>query len=317
MAAPEDASVTYEQLTDLEKEFEDAEVEIIRQQFNLTKPLFEKREKLATQIPNFWPLVLEQAPVDVDQYIAQTDSVVLLSSLTSFSVSRFELEDGGKGDPRSVSIKMEFSENEYFEDCVLEKKFWYRRTKDWSGLVSEPVPIKWKPGKDLTGGLLDMAVKVWNQEKANDSVNGNGVTKAKDFTPEQKELKKKIERTGSGASFFAWFGYQGRHVSAEENLLEIEKENEKRQAKAKGEAPTEEEEDAGMEEDEDDEEEEDDPLALDIFPTGDELAIAFSEDLWPNAIKYFTLAQEQDVLSDADFEDEENDEVPPSKKRKA
>jgi len=44
-------------------------------------------------------------------------------------------------------------------------------------------------------------------------------------------------------------------------------------------------------------------MSLEIFPDGEELALAFADDLWPGAIKYFTQAQEQDALSDADFED--------------
>ena len=36
------------------------------------------------------------------------------------------------------------------------------------------------------------------------------------------------------------------------------------------------------------EEDEDESLALEIFPDGEELAIAIAEDLWPNAIKYFS-----------------------------
>lgn len=217
----------------------------------------------------------------MDQYIQPSDSAVLLSSLKSVSVTRFEIEDGGKGDPRSIAVKLEFAENEYFEDSVIEKKFWHRRAKNgWSGLVSEPVAIKWKAGKDLTSGLLDQVTAVWEQQKKH--VNGSGKTNPTKFTPEQKALKKKIENTGlGGLSFFAWFGYRGINVSAEENRLANEKEKADRVLRAKGEKPA----------DDDDEEEDDDeegPLALEIFPDGDELAVAFSEDLWPNALKYFS-----------------------------
>ena len=44
---------------------------------------------------------------------------------------------------------------------MLEKKVWHRRGSDgWTGLVSEPVPIRWNQGTHLTGGLLDMVYKV-------------------------------------------------------------------------------------------------------------------------------------------------------------
>ncbi|KAI1419099.1 nucleosome assembly protein [Xylaria sp. FL1777] len=328
----EEINATYEGLAELEREFEDVEVEIIRQQYTLSKPLYEKREKFVAKIPNFWPLVLEQAPPDVDQYIQPNDSAVLLSSLTSVSVSHFEIENGGKGDPRSISIKMEFGENEYFEDKVLEKKFWYRRSKaGHAGLVSEPVPIKWKAGKDLTQGLLDLTIKVWEQDKKKSQANGatkdkKTNTKAEDWTADQKALREKIDTFGlGGVSFFCWFGYRGEDISAEESVIAVEEDKKRRADKAEDKAPELEE---AEEDDEDDEEE--DPLALEIFPDGDDLAVAFSEDLWPNAIKYFTQAQEADAISDFDFEEndeemnddededeEDGDEAPPLKKRKA
>ncbi|KAI0124281.1 nucleosome assembly protein [Xylariales sp. AK1849] len=333
-AEMEETSVTYEQLADLEREFEDAEVEIIRQQAALTQPLYEKRQKTVAKIGEFWPLVFEQAPPEIDTYIHPQDHAVLLQSLRSFSVSRFELDDGGKGEPRSFAIKFEFDENDYFEDSVLEKKFWHRRAKTgWAGLVSDPVPIKWKAGKDLTDGMLDMVMTVWEQEKTSGQLNGNGSVKSKDLTPEQKTLQKKIQSTGlGGASFFAWFGFRGFHVSAEESHLANEKEDDIRRRRAEGKST----EENGAEDDEEapdlvgKEEEDEDEVELEIFPDGDELAIAFAEDLWPSALKYFTQAQEQDGMSEMDFEedgedededeDEENEAVveePPAKKRKA
>ncbi|KAI5865582.1 nucleosome assembly protein-domain-containing protein [Durotheca rogersii] len=330
------ATAMYEELVELEREFEDVEAEIIRQQVALTKKLYEKRATLVAKIPNFWPLVLEQAPPDIDQYIHPADSAVLLSSLTSISVSHFEI-DGGKGDPRSVAIKMEFAENEWFEDKVLEKKFWYRLSKDVeAGLVSEPVPIKWKEGKDLTHGMLDLVVKIWEQDKKRANRDSTKIKKEADYTPDEKALKEKIEATGIGAvSFFGWFGYRGLDVSAEESRLATEEDRKKRADRAAGKVPEPKNEPQGA--DEGDEDEDDDPLALEVFPDGDELALAISEDLWPNALKYFTNAQEADY-SDVDFEDgdDEDDEemadddndddeekpkgsnaVPPAKKRKA
>ncbi|KAH6648992.1 NAP family protein [Truncatella angustata] len=322
--ATEESNVTYEQLADIEREFEDVELEITRQQAVMTKSLYEKRQKTVADIANFWPLVFENPPQEVDQYIQVTDSEVIASSLKSFWVSRFEVEDGSKGDPRSISIKFEFKENEYFEDTILEKKFWYRQSKDdnFAGLVSEPVPIKWKPKKDLTDGLLDMAVTVYEQEKKSGKT---GIPKTKDFTPEQKALQKKIQSTGMGGiSFFAFFGYRGYPVSAEEDKEARQKEQEQRRLRTEGKATDEDEDEIPdlVEADEDEGDEE----ILEIFTDGEELAIAIAEDLWPSAIKYFTNAQEQDGLSELDFEElegeledeeEEDEEEPPAKKRKA
>ena len=234
-------------------------------------------------------MVLEQAPPDIDQYIQPSDSALLLSHLTSLSVDRFELDLSSKskitGDPRSIKIRLEFSENEHFSDSVLEKKFWYRRSKDGSsGLVSEPVRIQWKKGKDLTSGLLDMVCDVWEAELK--TANGKPAThNADNLSPEQKALKDKIDSTGMGGlSFFAWFGYIGRKVSAEENAEATKKDEEMRQLRKAGKPVPQSQEDEG-------EEEEDDALdmMLEIFHDGDELAIAFAEDLWPGAIKYFSM----------------------------
>ncbi|KAI1197206.1 nucleosome assembly protein [Nemania serpens] len=331
-AVADEINATYEDLAELDREFDDVETEIIRHQYVLSKPLFEKREKLIGKIPNFWPLVIEQAPPDVDQYIQPIDSSLLLSSLTSISVSHFEIENGGNGDPRSIAIKMEFAENEHFEDKVLEKKFWYRRSKDgYAGFVSEPVSIKWKAGKDLTHGLLDLVAKVWKQDKkeqgqANGTSKDKKKTKPEDWTADQKALREKIDAFGlGGVSFFCWFGYRGMPISAEESAIAVEEDKERRAEKAAGKVP----EPTGAEEDEDNEDEEENPLPFEIFPDGDDLAIAFAEDLWPSALKYFAQAQEADAMSDLDFEDDddemnedqdgdedEDDEAPPLKRVK-
>jgi hypothetical protein len=264
----------------------------VRQQIGLTKPLYEKRAKTVAQIPNFWSLVFEQAPQEVDQYIQPTDSAVLLSSLKSLSVSHFELdEDPAKGEPRSISIRFEFEENEYFEDAVLEKKFWQRQAKEgWAGLVSEPVAIKWKPGKDLTDGMLDLVGKVWAAQKASGELEGEDSKPKKpaDYTADEKALKDKIEQTGlGGMSFFAFFGYRGFHISPEESRAAVAKADEERKLRAEGKAPKKSEEEE-EDDDEDDEDDDEDPLDLEIFPDGDEVAVAIAEDLWPSAIKYFS-----------------------------
>jgi len=252
---------------------------------------------------------------------------VLLSSLTNLSVSHFEI-DSLDGDPRSLSIQFAFSPHEYFADGVLEKRFWYRRGRNgWSGLVSEPVRIQWKKDRDLTGGLLDMVCAAYGVSKSVSSKSGG-------LSTEQMALKKKIEGTGMGGlSFFAWFGFIGRHISAGESREASRVERERREVRDKErregrkiDVPVEEEADEDADED-------DVGMSLEIFPDGEDLAIAIAEDLWPSAIKYFTQAQEQDALSDADFESDEGiDEVngdsedasegdgdaePPAKKRRS
>lgn len=299
---------------------------VVRQQVTLTNPLYDRRQKTVSQIPNFWPLVLEQAPPEIDQYIQPSDSALLLSSLTSLSILHFQISPASAtpdpdSDPRSFSIRMEFGPNEYFEDSILEKKFWHRRARNgWQGLVSEPVNINWKKGKDLTGGLLDLVCKAWDAEKATSSANGTETPAKKEPSAEQKALRKKIDSTSMGGlSFFAWFGFIGRKVSAEESVEAGKKEAERRARWRRGEK-------VPIEELEEDEGDDDDEISLDleIFPDGDELAVAFKEDLWVDAIKYFSRflsllyrvfeldankaiaqAQEQDALSDTDFESDD------------
>ncbi|KAG9234745.1 putative nucleosome assembly protein C36B7.08c, partial [Amylocarpus encephaloides] len=282
-AALEDTPVSYEDLADIERDFYDIETKIIRQQNTLTKPLYARRSKTVAQIPNFWPLVLEQAPPDIDQYIQPSDSTLLLSSLLSLDVEHCELDPANKTvvDPRSVTIRFEFSPNDHFSDTVLEKKLWYRKGNDgWSGLVSEPVRIHWKKDKDLTSGLLDMACDVFESEQKS---NWGTARSLSDMTPEQKTLQKTIESTGmGGVSFFAWFGFVGRRITAEESAEVMAKDEERRiEIKGNNKSPPESQSAEASEEDYD---REDMDLSLEIFPDGDELAIAISEDLWPDAI---------------------------------
>ncbi|KAL8311428.1 hypothetical protein RB597_002165 [Gaeumannomyces tritici] len=320
----EGSSVTFEQLFEIQEAFDETEVEIIRHQVKLNKPIYEKRAKVVAGIPNFWPLVFEQAPPDVDEYVQPTDAALLMAALKSIHVSHFEIEgdaaDPANGDPRSVSIKFEFGENDHFEDKMVEKKFWYRRAKggSWSGLVSEPVDLKWKEGKDLTNGLLDAVKAVWDEDHK------PGAAASKDrqeLTASEKALAKKLEESGGsgGVSFFAWFGYRGKNVSAEESRVQTKKEKENRRLRAEGkEVPDDEDEDA---EDDDDDEDED---PLEIFPGGDELAVCIVEDLWQDAVKYFLAAQEQDDGSEMDYESMDEDmedaptaaDQPPVKKHK-
>lgn len=278
----------------------------MRQDILVKLPLYKKRDDLVAQIPNFWPLVFEQAPTDIDEFIQPSDSSLLLTSLTSFSVSRFEFEaDHHAGDPRSLAFRFEFSANDHFEDTVIEKRFWQRRSKGgWAGLVSEPVEVRWKAGKDLTGGLLGLVKKVWDARQASSNAAaaaGHNAAAATTTEPtaDERALKKKIENTGlGGMSFFAWLGYVGRSISAEESREATEKVRRERLARQAGGTALA----SNGEEGEDEEEDDEDENELEIFPDGENLAIALSEDLWPNAIKYFTTAQEQDEVSDDDFE---------------
>lgn len=291
--------VTYEQLAAMEQEFSEVETELIRQQVTLCAPLYERRAALVGQIPNFWPLVFEQAPIEIDTHLNPVDSRLLLSALRNFSVHHFEPEI----DPRSVRFRFEFESNEYFSDQVLEKTFWWRTRRDasWTGLVSDAIAIHWKdPEKDLTRGFLDLACA------AGFSVAPGSAPPPTGRTPEQTALQAAIDDRGiGGLSFFAWFGYQGPRISDTETAEAMESVKACRQTGKKTE-PDETGDDSGVKADRAALEQ------LEIFPNGDELAVALAEDLWPGAVKYFLQAQEEDDVSDADFvsDNPSDDEVP-------
>ncbi|KAG6216654.1 hypothetical protein E4U50_005314 [Claviceps purpurea] len=270
----------HEKLDNIADEFEQVELEIIRINDKMTRDLYAKREKVISEIPNFWPRVFEQAPPEIFEYIQPTDAVII-TALKNLTVERFELPNGH---PRSFSLKFEFSENGYFENSVLEKKFWWRCAKDGQeSYVSEPVEIKWKPGKDLTHGLLDLAKKIYEEDKAG---------KSDEKSPAKEALVNKLDDTSIDTiSFFNMFGYRGRYITAENSATAFKELEEKRKAHKEGKPPVEE-----MEDDDDDDDEDE----YEIYPNADELAVAIAEDLYTGAIGYFQECEQLAMMSDSD-----------------
>lgn len=270
----------------------------MRQQYELCKGPYAKRAEAIAKIPNFWPLVFEASPPEVDGYIHPEDSRIIAESLLSLEVTRPELEISPQGSPRSISIKFHFKENDRFTDTVLEKKFFYRRASDgWVGLVSEPVKINWKEGKDLTEGLTDLAYALFEARKKKGDMLAKSV-------PEYNALKKKVEHwNGANTSFFTWFGWVSsrRWVSAEESSAANKDLQSRRDARKKGEK-------VELPLPDPEQDEKNDDSEVEVHESGDDLAISFADDIWPNAIKFFTQAQEMGELSDADFEDDDMDE---------
>jgi hypothetical protein len=288
----------------------------VKTQVKLQSPIYTKRTALVSQIPNFWKLVLESAPQDIDQFIQPSDSACLAACLKSITVRNYEIDpvEVPGGDARSLEIAFEFEENEYFTDSKIVKKFAHRRWRDGMvGFTSEPVKINWKAGKDLTHGLLDAAVAAYQS--------GYWKNPTDKDTPHatEKALLDKINSEGGSGSFFNFFGFVGRRLTEAERKLA----NEEEAKRAKGEdIPYVETEDETREEIE---------AECEIFPDGDDLAIAFAEDLWPEALKYFTQTQQggeweddeelseisgdEDGIEEMD-EDESEEEKPKSKKQK-
>ncbi|KAB8225674.1 nucleosome assembly protein [Aspergillus novoparasiticus] len=281
---------------------------------------------------NFWVRVFANAPSEIDQYIMTPDAAALGSTLTNLKVERFELNEQGQGEPRSIRLTFEFrtgEENPFFENEKLVKELYWRRrsvktadgkTKSWEGLVSEPVRIQWKKDMDLTKGLLDAACDLAEAEKGG---------KDRKKLPELEKLKNKIvelETTAdqeedededfplspAGASFFAFFGYRGNDVSAEESKVATKQADERFAKLSKGETV------------EDEEEEEDEEFEdIEVFPDGEQLAIAIADDLWPHALELFNRDEGMDIeelegdVDDEDEDDEDDEEdARPKKKTK-
>jgi len=204
-------------------------------------------------------------------------------------VSRFEIEenggDGEGGSPRSFSVRFEFAKdrNEWFEDEVLEKRFWYRRGRDGSvGLVSEPVRIRWRKGRDLTDGLGEAVCRLWEaRRKAGLLVDGASAAKLQGLQ-EYRALVKKLENETEGSpSFFLLFGFVSslRWVSEEEsreaNALEMKRREQRKNGEKVEPLP--------------EEIEVEDETEIEVCPHGEDLANVIAEDVWPGAIKYFSM----------------------------
>ncbi|KAF2673048.1 hypothetical protein BT63DRAFT_410101 [Microthyrium microscopicum] len=293
--------VTFDELIDLEAEHHAVDTEIIRQHWKLSMPLFARRKAFIPKIPMFWALVFDEAPPEIENNIQPTDSQFFADYLLDFEVDRFELDT----EPRSFKISFEFKENPHFEDRIIEKTFWWRHAQEgWTGHVSEPVTITWKTGKDLTRGLTDATVALWTRWKEMD---GEAQRLGFSIMEEEKtytELKKKLEDSDfSMHSFFTLFTFVSTHrwVSAEENEETLNRDKMDREARQSGkEVPDRKEEaDAAI----------DDTHVL-ACPQGDDIATVLVEELYANAIKYFTAAHEHDsaTQSERDFEEELGDE---------
>ncbi|KAL8701130.1 MAG: hypothetical protein Q9201_005071 [Fulgogasparrea decipioides] len=288
----------YIALARIEEQLADIERDNLRKAYIATRPKFLERATAIHAVPDFWSTVIDEAPAEIDQRIQPRD-VPALNCLTGIDVERFEVQDAERGEPRSIKLTFSFKSNQWFHDEQIEKRFFWRMSKNgWSGLVSEPVGIQWKE-RDLTDGLLDTAVKLWKQEQefevrnvlhlrvrdanpALRSKQANGQDRdAIGATDEFKTLVEKVQRTPQDAiSIFGLFGFRGHQISAEESTKAMKRKQDmvggvEQWEELDGESP---------------------PLPdIEIYPHGEEVAVAFSEDLYPGATQYFTAAKERDA----------------------
>lgn len=313
---------TVKELQLLEAALGDVDTEITAKQYLMTREILAARQNTIAKIPKFWAVVFDHASSELEAAITSSDLEVFTAALQGMEVLRPEVpasaavSDVGLdkfGEPRSVSIRFHFSENDWFTDSVLEKTLYYRYGKDGSaGLVSEPVRINWKEGKDLTEGLTDAAHAFWAAQKQNPSQNLDGIItgdarKARDAaareTPEYKALAKNLEDATNGAiSFFNFFSYRGRWTSAAESIEAKADLQAKKQAALNGQATA---------DDDDDDEDEDFPEEdVETFPAGHEVAVSIAEDIFPSAIDYFMAdtIDSDDELDGIDVDDSDDAE---------
>ncbi|KAK9325646.1 hypothetical protein V1517DRAFT_313944 [Lipomyces orientalis] len=215
---------TYQDLSKLERDFEIAELDILRYSTQKLKPLYDRRREIVEKLEKFWGIALEQMGDDIDQYITPQDAE-LFEYLSSIDVDRDET------DPRTFTLTFRFKENPFLEDSTISKSFTYIDKKDDNeeedseditdaGRIrykSSKVNIKWKKDNDLTA------------------------------TP-----------AGSPPSFFTFFDWENS----------------------------------------------DDESKKDVFAQAHEVAILIADELYPNAVKLFTEAVEEE---DEDDEEEEID----------
>ena len=157
-------NIMYTALARIEERLADIEISSLRVSYLKSRPTLIERAKAVEAIPDFWSTVIDEAPAEIDGRIRPRD-VPVLNCLTGIDVERYEVEDEANGEPRSIKLTFSFKPNAWFHNDKIEKRFSWRMSKSgWSGLVSEPVRINWK-GRDLTDGLLDMAVSLRKKEQ--------------------------------------------------------------------------------------------------------------------------------------------------------
>ncbi|KAI1820595.1 hypothetical protein F4861DRAFT_54150 [Xylaria intraflava] len=316
---------TIKELHLFEAAISDVDTEVTAKQYLMSRSIFAARQSTIAKIPSFWAVTFDNAASELEAAVTPADLEVFSAALTSVEVTRPEIPAAAQpsdmgldkfGEPRSLQFTFRFAENAWFSDTELTKTFYFRYGKDGSaGLVSEPIKINWKSAeKDLTQGLSDAALAFWNVQKATpsqqlDGVLANDARHARDAAakqlPQYQALAKKLEDNVEGAlSFFNFFSYRGRWISAAEHAQAKAELLAKRKAAHSGDEM------ADDEEEDDDDDEDFTEEAVETFPAGHEVAVTIAEDIYPNAIDYFMgNTIDSDIEIGDDDEDDEDEEM--------
>lgn len=244
----------------------------MRTSYIKSEPIYKDRASTIKQIPGFWSKVLQSddVPAAVESAIHACD-IPVLDFLTAIEITRYEVDkDPERGDPRSFTIIFEFSPNEFFVDRTLEKTFRYSGNQDSAtGLASEAVELSYSD------------------------------------TPQGTELAECVARS---ESFFAFFKYCCRSVTTGQSkssrhmedgsldgACDLDSSFPKTQPKDfDGDL------ESMLQRNSSPNDDDNNLLATEGFPPGEDIAIAISEDLYPNALKYFSMCTCLICVQDAD-----------------
>ena len=243
----------------------------MRTSYIKSKPIHKDRASLIKQVPGFWSKVLQSddVPAAIESTIFACD-IPVLDFLTAIEVTRYEVDkEPEKGDPRSFRITFEFGPNEFFVDRTLEKTFRYSGNQDSAmSLASEVVEVSYCK------------------------------------TPQGNELAERVARS---ESFFAFFrcrcpgvtrGKSSGHMEDHSLNGECESDSSLRKTEPKvlnGDLKS------MLQRMTSPNDDDNNLLPTEAFPPGEDIAIAISEDLYPNALKYFSTCTCPMSVQDADF----------------
>ena len=275
---------------------------IVKHQIILYEPIYRRRNEVLATIPSFWTNIFVNFGPELDEHITPEDWAFLSENLISVNVSRPDANNN----PRSFDIIFGLKENNgVVVTTEVRKSFVYKSLKDgnerWTGLISEPVEIKWvNEDKDLTGGINRLAIKIFElrkkrvegkieekQKKKEDGLNAKGKSASKikeDDGLSELELELE-EKLNQHQSFFNWFSWTGEYFM----VLEQEaKAKVKEETTTNGKGLDDEDEDDD-DDDDDDDDGDDENEAIDVFPDGIKLAYLIADDMFPNALKHFGM----------------------------
>jgi nucleosome assembly protein 1-like 1 len=137
-----DLEPTEAEITEGEKDPKEGEDETPKEE---PEPVVkDEEEKPVKGVPEFWLSTLKQNP-SIQEIIMEEDEPVL-ESLVDIRMEYL--------DKPGFRLLFDFAENEYFEDKLLSKTYYYREENGYGGDFiydhAEGSKIQWKKGKDLT-----------------------------------------------------------------------------------------------------------------------------------------------------------------------